>query len=394
MVALAEQHAVSFAQSAAAYDRDGAFPHQHVATMQASGLMRALVPSELGGGGVRSLHDLLVAISRLAEGDAGLTIGVSMHFLVTAIGSRAWYAALESGGSPDPSALQAVSRGELVYAVLNSEAGADNRHPFAEARREGDEWVINGRKAFATFSPAATTATVRIRVRDGDDWRMGSALIRLDQPGVVPQDNWDALGMRSSGSQDIVLEDVRVPAAAVVLNSRWGALGLAGHAGGALAAPILAAPFLGIAEAAHRYSAEQVAKRKRQPGDQPLREWTPVQMLAGENEVSLAAMRGALAHAIGRAEAAFDEHWPATPPEETLHQVMRAAQAAKYFVNHEAVRVVDRCLEIAGGGGYASRSPLSRHYRDVRAGPFMSPLGAVEALEYLGRVAFGLPPEG
>ena len=64
-------------------------------------------------------------------------------------------------------------------------------------------------------------------------------------------------------------------------------------------------------------------------------------------------------------------------------------QSAKTFVNEAAVRVVDRALALSGGAGYMSRHPLSRAYRDVRAGAFMHPLGANRAYEFIGRIALG-----
>lgn len=90
----------------------------------------------------------------------------------------------------------------------------------------------------------------------------------------------------------------------------------------------------------------------------------------------------------------LEEHFPGAPPLEAVYPVMKEAQAAKLIVNEAAVRVVDRALTISGGSGYLAKSPLARYYRDVRAGLFMSPFGALEAQEYIARVALDLPPEG
>lgn len=395
-VALCEEHASTFATEGARFDAPATFPLEFVDAMRESGLLGAMAPEEYGGFGVALVQDLVAGMNRLGRGDGGITIGLCMHFLGTFMMARRWR---NDPDSVSVANLEAVARGDMVMAVLNSEPGSDNRHPFAEAtpaERDGVEgYLLNGRKSFATFSPAANLFSARVRIAlDESEWGMASATIPADAPGVEPQDNWDALGMRDSGSQDVVLNNVFIPKRALTPPTPWGRLGAPGHMGGVVTALSLAAPFLGIAEAAHAATIDMVGKRTKQPGATPLREWQPVQQSIAENEMDLVAMRGVLERAARLVDATFAAAVPGEPGLPVLQGVMKETQAAKYVVNHTAVKLVDRCLAISGGSGYHTRSPLSKLYRDVRAGSFMSPFGALEAPEYIGRYALGLPPEG
>ena len=99
---------------------------------------------------------------------------------------------------------------------------------------------------------------------------------------------------------------------------------------------------------------------------------------------------------LQRAGALIDEHHlsriAARDEGDGLAALFAEVQAAKTFINEAAVRVVDRALALSGGAGYMAAHPLSRAYRDVRAGAFMHPLGANRAYELIGEVALGLEP--
>ena len=76
------------------------------------------------------------------------------------------------------------------------------------------------------------------------------------------------------------------------------------------------------------------------------------------------------------------------------HELMKDYQSAKWVVNRHAIEIVGQAMDLCGGGGYLARNPLSRLYRDVRAGPFMQPFSPTEARDYVGQVALGRYPEG
>jgi alkylation response protein AidB-like acyl-CoA dehydrogenase len=86
----------------------------------------------------------------------------------------------------------------------------------------------------------------------------------------------------------------------------------------------------------------------------------------------------------------YAEHPVSGGSTEELAALYAEVQAAKAFINEASVRVVDHALALSGGAGYFNEHPLSRAYRDVRAGAFMHPLGANRAYEFIGQVVLGL----
>src|SRR5215210_5532752 len=133
LVAIAEQLAEGFAAHAAAHDRDSSYPFEAIEALKAAGYFAAPVPVELGGLGVSSAHDLVVASSRLARGDASVAIGVNMHLVAVLNLERRRQVAVAAGAERRAlafaSSLEQVAHDGVVLAAAISEPGQDLTRP-------------------------------------------------------------------------------------------------------------------------------------------------------------------------------------------------------------------------------------------------------------------------
>ncbi len=396
LVELAEYLATDFATRAGAHDKEGSFAFENVDALQKSGYLAAPVPTEFGGMGVVSAHDVLVASSRLARGDASTTIAANMHMNVVSGMARGWKRCVANGqftvADKFAAALRAVASGDMIVASNATEPGRELTEPATTAVREGDEWVINGMKIFGTMSPAAThlAVTVGYTGEDGQE-RITYVTIPADTPGVTINDDWDALGMRGSGSGSILLKDVRVDCKAVSGGFPYGYWSAGLLERYLMPGLMHATPSLGIAEFAAEQAIAMASTAKKGRDKRPQAERPVIQMLAADNAIDLAAMRAIFERAANHADAYFCANVAAVD-EAAIRGVFKEMQAAKAFLNAASVRVVDRALTMSGGAGYMNKHPLSRAYRDVRAGGFMHPMATNTAQEFIGRIELGLEP--
>jgi alkylation response protein AidB-like acyl-CoA dehydrogenase len=394
---LAEQHAADFATRADAHDRDGSFPFENIAALQQSGAMAACVPEELGGLGVRSVHDYMLGMSRLGRGDGSTAIAANMHIFRPWRMMRLWEAAKAAGDAEYAAGLERRLRrigvGKLLMCACVSEAGTDILHPQLDATKTDGGWLLNGRKIFATMSPAVQLLDISFRFRDAQGVeRLAMATIPHDSPGLEIMNNWDALGMRASGSHDVAFANCFIPNTALLDLGVWGEWSEPYLTGNLIIATGLVGVFLGIAEAARDLAVEAVKTRRKGPGGRTLAERYPIQHLIAEIEIDLAAARAVLGRTAVAADTLFNQYPAEGVPLRELHALMKDLQCAKWFVNRKAIDIVDRALTASGGAGYLTKNPLSRLYRDVRAGPFMQPFSPNEAFEYIGKVTLGLDP--
>ncbi len=392
-VAAAETLIPAFWQRADDADRDGIPCVENYQQMMDCGVAAAFVPEELGGGGLESVHDWILGIATLARGDGSSAIAINMHLAVSRGLALAHRAAASRGTPPDglSAPLSAIAAGEMLICATATERGTDNLHPLTEATRADQGWRIDGTKLFVTMSPVATHIAMNLRMRDADGDHIATTMMPIDTPGVVPQDDWDALGMRASGSQSIKFVDARVPEPSVRRLGPWGKWSIGVLMNRTLANLPLVGAFLGIAESAHEFALDAVSRQKRLGA--PVNETPGVQQLVGEMEIELAKCRSVLQQA-GLAMDEFLQRFAEEPPTlDAAHQIMKDYQSAKWVVNRGAIDIVSKAMDLLGGAGFMNSNPLARLYRDVRAGPFMQPFSVLEAREYVGKVALGLPPD-
>jgi L-evernosamine nitrososynthase len=220
LVSLAEGLAADFATRAAQHDREGSYPFANVRALSAAGYLVAPIPERLGGLGVDCVHDVVVAASRLARGDASVAIGANMHFAGVLVLARRWRMAVAAGNERRTAAfaesLERIVRDGVVLAQAISERSQNLTRPGTSATRTEDGWRIDGHKIFCTMAPAATLLSTAVTFTDDDGVeRYGYASVPPETPGVTVHDDWDALGMRASGSHSVSFDGVELPRSAL-----------------------------------------------------------------------------------------------------------------------------------------------------------------------------------
>ena len=152
--------------------------------------------------------------------------------------------------------------------------------------------------------------------------------------------------------------------------------------------------FVGIAETAHELAVAAATSQTKLKFGGALSAAPGVQTRMGELTIALFAATSALSTAGARLDAFIARHAGRLPTMEDAHACMAEYQCAKWIVHENTIAAVSAAMDIVGGSAFMSGHPLSRLYRDVRAGPFMQPFSPIEAREYVGQVMLGLWPEG
>lgn len=367
--------AAEFGARAAAHDREASFPHQNFADLQQAGLLALAAPRSLGGQGA-SAAQLGEVIGAVAQGCPATALVLTMQYIQHRGMGRpgnAWPLALARQLVQE--AVQGVS---LVNALrVEPELGSPARGglPATVARRTAEGWRLSGHKVYSTGAPALRWYVVWARTDDAEP-RTGSFLVRAGQPGVRIEPTWDHLGLRASGSRDVLFDGVAVPADHVLelrLPKDWARGEPAMQAEMAV---MLGSLYTGVARAARHWLVGFLQERKPASLGAPLATLARAQEAVGRIEGLLFTND----RLIAGLAAALDTGAPLPSEESGL---------VKATTTHNAIEAVQSALALTSNHGLARKNPLERHLRDVLCGRVHTPQDDSVYLA-AGRRALGL----
>lgn len=347
-----EALACRFAERAGKHDREGSFPHENFAELFEAGYLKLTVPREFGGDG-SSLYEMVLLQERLGYGDGSTALAVGWH-----VGQVLHFRECRKWPEPLFAELcrDIVERGVMINTFASEPAsGSPSRggKPETEAAKTDGGWLISGRKTFSTLSPALDRFVVTAYVPD--EGAVGEFLVRKGE-GVKVEETWNTMGMRATGSHDVVLRNAFVPEGA-----RLGPASVDDGGGWLLHIP---ACYMGIAMAARDFALDFARTYKPNSVAVPIAELPPVQQSIGLMEAELRTARSLLYAAA--------ERWDREAGSRI--QLKPDLGLAKYVVTNGAIRIVDLAMRIVGGTGLSKAHPLERYARDVRAGLYNPPM--------------------
>jgi alkylation response protein AidB-like acyl-CoA dehydrogenase len=363
----------TFAASAAEHDQAASFPFDNVKALGAAGLLGAASERRLGGEelGLASALRIVEAVS-VGEPSTGLILAQQYLFQRTLRMSITWPQSVR-----DIIAVSAIQDGALANSFRVEPAlGTPLRGgmPETTARKVAGGWSLSGHKIYCTGVPGLTWAAVWAKT-DEADMRVGQFVVQLPAPGLHVEKTWNHLGMRASGSDDVILTDVFVPdeyAVDVRPPAQWIDRDPVAVAWNGLMFSVI---YHGVAKAARDWLIKYLKERVPTNLGASLATLPRMQEAVGEIDALLQA-NDAL---FGVADT-VDAGATVAP-----HRVF----LAKYTINTNSIAAVEKAVALLGNPALSRTNPLERHLRDVLCARIHSPQ-ADTALGSAGRVALDL----
>jgi len=325
-------------------DQENAVPPDIIRQVAEMGYFALRVPQEYGGPGLSTLESVIV-VEELARASGAVAI------MATVSGTMVAYP-LVHYASPEIKEryLTKLAKGAIgAFALSEPCCGTDAAAITTRAVKEGDEYVISGRKTWITNSPYADFFLVAARTGRPEDRHRGVSLFVVDKSSCVEVSKLDMMGYRGSGTSEVLFRDCRVPESNMVgqLNGGFKVVMDALNEGRV----VTAATALGLAEAA--FEDALAYSRQRESMGVPIAEHQMVQYMLAEMKVRVEAMRLLIYEAARKVDAG--------DPDYPMWSSMAKLAAAQWGVD-----VARMAVQVEGGFGYSRESLVERVYRDVK----------------------------
>jgi alkylation response protein AidB-like acyl-CoA dehydrogenase len=333
---------------AAEWDRTHHFARDVINELGKLGFLGVATPELADGLGLDTVT-YLMALEEIAAADASIAVSVSIHCSIPTT------MLLRHGTDAQRERwLKPMARGEILagFALSEPDAGSDPASMRSQAVRSGDGWVLNGTKAWATNGGTAEVMMVMVRTDNAKGRRgakgISTFIVPTNTPGYRPGKPEQKMGLRASNTVGIVLEDLQLPADALLGDEGMGFVyAMEGLDAGRLG---IATQAIGIARRALEHSLAYCAERRQ--FDMPLERFEAVQFKLADMATRVAAAR-ALTHAAAAAKDAGED-------------VTVQASMAKLFASETAMWVTTQAVQLFGGYGYMRDFPVEKLFRDAK----------------------------
>lgn len=333
------------APHAADVDEKARYTDEALAALTASGMAAIHIPEEYGGQGGDSIAACIVI-----EEVARVCASSSLIPICNKLGTMGLL--LRGSEELKKQVLPSIAAGEAVasYALSEREAGSDAASMRTRARREGDEWVLNGAKCWISNGGESTWYTV-MAVTDPDKKANGISafVVHKDDPGFSIGAKEKKMGIKGSPTTELYFEDCRIPADRIIGDEGTGfktALATLDHT-----RPTIGAQAVGIAQGAVDASIAYVKERKQ--FGKPIGDFQAVQFMLADMAMKVEAARLMVYTAAARAERG----------EPALGFI---SSASKCFASDVAMEVTTDAVQLFGGYGYTTDFPVERFMRDAK----------------------------
>ncbi|AGW95128.1 MULTISPECIES: acyl-CoA dehydrogenase family protein [Cupriavidus] len=326
-------------------------PAEIVADMKEMGLFGISIPENYGGIGLSMAQECDVVY------DLGHTAFAFRSVFGTNVGIGSQGILMDGTEEQKQNYLPRIASGDLIisFALTEPNAGSDAASLQTKAELDGDHYVINGTKRFITNAPRAGAFTLMARTGGAGASGISAFIVPADTPGISLGKPDKKMGQRGTKTCDVVLENVRVPAANII----GGVPGV----GFKTAMKVLDRGRLHISALAcgmaHRLITDAVAyaKERKQFG-KPIGDFQLIQAMLADSQAELYAGLSMVRDCAQR--------YDAKPAGKSDPEVSMLASCTKMFCTEMVGRVADRAVQIHGGAGYIAEYKAERFYRDVR----------------------------